>query len=426
MAPKRKAPACAKVEGETADGIKYVRHESGMLVIGTSSSRRTVRHAGDDVEARVQQELSRDGGALRKVLAQVPDQRMPVSLEDESSAAVPLGGAVPTAAMPAAAVPTATVVRPQSPRARLLSASQDSDAPADIGVLIAQAAACMPWSDPLDGPLTRNDIILQKDDNRRRAYRCAVCRRKSCRMALNRVQCQRRAAARDKMLWEQWHDGSRVRDLIIEPVWHLRRMLARGPTGRVEEHYEIVIQLPLGPLTPLKQRGSRTSFEAEWSFPVIEREQGDYAEKCGGRRPKGRYRLQVRWPSHELVRWEECTQFGELCRSEGEPRGWIAETHCSLALSLAKSPSKEDRRLGFTAILTFQVPVQRRESSLLSVLARKEGEEGRGLHGAECACNMCEDWRDGMLGASHEDEQMLSGFVLDSEAELESDVQSDH
>ena len=42
MAPKRKAPACAKVEGETADGIKYVRHESGMLVIGTSSSRRTV------------------------------------------------------------------------------------------------------------------------------------------------------------------------------------------------------------------------------------------------------------------------------------------------------------------------------------------------------------------------------------------------
>ena len=23
MAPKRKAPACAKVEGETADGIKY-------------------------------------------------------------------------------------------------------------------------------------------------------------------------------------------------------------------------------------------------------------------------------------------------------------------------------------------------------------------------------------------------------------------
>ena len=77
MAPKRKAPACAKVEGETADGIKYVRHESGMLVIGTSSSRRTVRHAGDDVEARVEQELGRDGGALQKLLAPLQLQAQP-------------------------------------------------------------------------------------------------------------------------------------------------------------------------------------------------------------------------------------------------------------------------------------------------------------------------------------------------------------
>ena len=51
MAPKRKAPGCVKVQDETADGIKYVRNESGMLIIGTSSFRRTVRHAGDEPQA---------------------------------------------------------------------------------------------------------------------------------------------------------------------------------------------------------------------------------------------------------------------------------------------------------------------------------------------------------------------------------------
>jgi hypothetical protein len=90
MAPKRKAPACAKVEGETVDGIKYVRHESGMLVIGTSSSRRAVRHAGDGVEALVEHELSRDGGALQRQLAPLQAQRMSAPSEAECSAAAPL------------------------------------------------------------------------------------------------------------------------------------------------------------------------------------------------------------------------------------------------------------------------------------------------------------------------------------------------
>eukprot|EP00326_Haptolina_ericina_P028091 CAMPEP_0181181496 /NCGR_PEP_ID=MMETSP1096-20121128/7370_1 /TAXON_ID=156174 ORGANISM="Chrysochromulina ericina, Strain CCMP281" /NCGR_SAMPLE_ID=MMETSP1096 /ASSEMBLY_ACC=CAM_ASM_000453 /LENGTH=118 /DNA_ID=CAMNT_0023270007 /DNA_START=56 /DNA_END=409 /DNA_ORIENTATION=+ len=100
MAPKRKAPGCVKVQDETADGIKYVRNESGMLIIGTSSFRRTVRHAGDDVEVRVEQELSRDGGALRKLLAPEPAQRISASSEGECSAAAPLDDAVPTATVP--------------------------------------------------------------------------------------------------------------------------------------------------------------------------------------------------------------------------------------------------------------------------------------------------------------------------------------
>ena len=426
MAPKRKAPACAKVEGETADGIKYVRHESGMLVIGTSSSRRTVRHAGDDVEARVEKELSADGGALRRMLAPVPAECMQASSKGELS--VPPYGTVPTATMPTASVLTPTVSPLWSPQARLLS-SQDLDAPqADTGFLVAQAAACMPWSDPDDGPPSRSDIILLKDHDHRRAYRCALCRHKSCRMALNRVQCQRRAASRDEALHAQWHAASRVRDLIIEPVWHLRRMLARAPgNGQVEEHFEMVILLPLGPLTPLKQQGSETSFEAEWSFPVVEREQGSYAERRGGRRPKGRYRLQVRWPSRDRVRWEERTPFGELskkCSLTGLRRGWISETHCSLFRSMQQATAA-DRRLAHASVVTFQVPVHRRESSLFSVLARKEGEEGRRLHSAECPCDVCEEWRARMRGASDEYDCLFSGVVLESEAELESDVQSD-
>lgn len=286
----------------------------------------------------------------------------------------------------------------------------------------------MPWSDPDsdDGPLSRSDYILLKDHDRRRAYRCVSCRRKACHMALNRVQCQRRAAARDKGLLEQWHAGSRVRDLIIEPVWHLRRMLARGPTGRVEEHLEIVIQLPLGPLTPMKQQGSETSFEAEWSFPVLEREQGKYAEKRGCRRPKGRYRLKVIWPSRDRVRWEERTPFGVVSSTSeltpGMRKGWISVRHCSFPIS----HSMQDQRLRWAAILTFQVPVQRRESSLFAILARKEGEEGRGLHPAECPCEMCVEWREGMIGTSIEDEQMLSGFVLESDSEPENDGSQDN
>lgn len=314
MAPKRKAPACAKVEGETADGIKYVRHESGMLVIGTSSLRRMVRHAGDDVEARVQQELSRDSGALQKLLAplQLQAQRMSASSESEWSAAAPLDDAGPTAAVPTAAVQTAAVRQPQSPRTQLLSASQAlTDAPAEIGIFIAQAAACMPWSDPDDGPLLRMDKIVLTDHARRLSYRCAACRHKSCCMALTRPRCQRRAASRDEGLYARWQEGSRVRDLIIEPVWHLRRMVALGPSSRAaEEHFELVIQLPLGPLTPLKQQGSETCFEAEWSFPVAQTEPGEYTDKRGGRRVKGRYRVKVCWPSR--VRWEERTPFGEL------------------------------------------------------------------------------------------------------------------
>eukprot|EP00326_Haptolina_ericina_P032386 CAMPEP_0181246260 /NCGR_PEP_ID=MMETSP1096-20121128/43908_1 /TAXON_ID=156174 ORGANISM="Chrysochromulina ericina, Strain CCMP281" /NCGR_SAMPLE_ID=MMETSP1096 /ASSEMBLY_ACC=CAM_ASM_000453 /LENGTH=259 /DNA_ID=CAMNT_0023343083 /DNA_START=62 /DNA_END=842 /DNA_ORIENTATION=+ len=238
MAPKRKAPGCVKVQDETADGIKYVRNESGMLIIGTSSFRRTVRHAGDDVEVRVEQELSRDGGALRKLLAPEPAQRISASSEGECSAAAPLDDAVPTATVPTAAVPTATVSRPQSPQP--LSASQES---ADIGVLIACAAACMPWSNPGpdNGPLSRSDKILLKDHD---VGSCAMCRGKSCSMALTRAQCQRRAASRDAGLYAQWQMGSRVRDLIITPVWHMRPVLAVGRTsfGTVApvEHFEIL------------------------------------------------------------------------------------------------------------------------------------------------------------------------------------------
>ena len=426
MAPKRKAPGCVKVQDETADGIKYVRNESGMLIIGTSSFRRTVRHAGDDVEVRVEQELSRDGGALRKLLAPEPAQRISASSEGECSAAAPLDDAVPTATVPTgavptatvltAAVPTATVSRPQSPQP--LSASQES---ADIGVLIACAAACMPWSnpDPDNGPLSRSDKILLKDHDRRLAYRCAMCRGKSCSMALTRAQCQRRAASRDAGLYAQWQMGSRVRDLIITPVWHMRPVLAVGRTsfGTVApvEHFEIVIQLPLGPLTALKQYGSATVFKAEWSFPVAETEQGVYAEKRGGRRVKGRYRLQVRWPSPVI--WERVPR-GELSHSAGKRRGWIHERHCSLAISPSmRQATAADRRLMKAAIITFQVPLQRRESSLFSTLARKEGEEGRGLHPDACPCEICKEWREGMLGGSAEDEQILSGFVLESGSE---------
>jgi len=146
-----------------------------------------------------------------------------------------------TATVPTAAVPTATVSRPQSPQP--LSASQES---ADIGVLIACAAACMPWSNPGpdNGPLSRSDKILLKDHDCRLAYRCAMCRGKSCSMALTRAQCQRRAASRDAGLYAQWQMGSRVRDLIITPVWHMRPVLAVGRTsfGTVApvEHFEIL------------------------------------------------------------------------------------------------------------------------------------------------------------------------------------------
>ena len=123
-----------------------------------------------------------------------------------------------------------------------------------------------------------------------------------------------------------------MRDLIIAPVWHSRRMMALGPSGKLEEHIELVIQLPLGLLTALKQQGSATSFEAEWSFPVTEREQGEFAEKRSGRRAKGRYRLRVSWPSPVI--WEERTPFGELskkCSVTGLRRGWLSETHCSFS-----------------------------------------------------------------------------------------------
>ena len=317
-------------------------------------------------------------------------------------------------------MPSADVLTADMPTAEL-TALQRSAPPAHIGFAIAQAAACAPWSGYVPS-LPHASYIEAKDTLRQLAYRCAYCwRATSCRMAVTRVRCQRVAASRDAGLYAQWAQGSRVRDLCIQPVWHMRRTMAWAPGG-FKEHFEIVVQLPLGPVTALKQKGSATSFEAQWSFPVAEREQGRYAEKRGGRQVKGRYHLDVRWPSRVI--WEDRFPCSTGSSLDGVKKGWVRATQCSHRSSRSMQHSVVDRNSANGAIVTFQVPIQRRESSLLSILARKEGEEGRGLHAVECPCEMCDEWRERMVGASNEDEWMLSGFVVESEAEPESDVDS--
>ena len=118
-----------------------------------------------------------------------------------------------------------------------------------------------------------------------------------------------------------------------------------------------------------------------------------------------------------------------IIKETGLRRGWIHETHCSMAISTSLIPhgiqraTASDQQLKRASVVTIQVPIYPRESSLFSVLARKEGEEGRGLHPVECPCEMCDDWREEMIGASNEDDGMLNGFVVESEVEPESDVE---
>ena len=195
----------------------------------------------------MQQELSRDGGTLRKLLAPVPVQRISASLEDERAVASasalaasgelsaasgepPYESVVPAAAVPSTNVPSADVLTADMPTAEL-TALQRSAPSAHIGFAIAQAAACTPWSGYVPS-LPHASYIEAKDTLRQLAYRCAYCwRATSCRMAVTRVRCQRVAASRDAGLYAQWAQGSRVRDLCIQPVWHMRRTMAWAPGG---------------------------------------------------------------------------------------------------------------------------------------------------------------------------------------------------
>ena len=39
------------------------------------------------------------------------------------------------------------------------------------------------------------------------------------------------------------------------------------------------------------------------------------------------------------------------------------------------------------------------------------------MHAAKCPCDICDEWREGMFGTSLDNEDMLSGVVLESEPE---------
>ena len=54
MPPKRKAPALFEKKTDTIGGVQYTVYENGLLLVGTNSSRTTVRlKAGDNIEAAV-------------------------------------------------------------------------------------------------------------------------------------------------------------------------------------------------------------------------------------------------------------------------------------------------------------------------------------------------------------------------------------
>ena len=135
-------------------------------------------------------------------------------------------------------------------------------------------------------------------------------------------------------------------------------------------------------------------------------------------------------------RLERVARHTRLARSRRRPHamagpGWEREQRSDKRIVLkcphtqprrsAKRRTVQDQTLSQQAagLVTFQVPIERRSSSLFSVLARREGEEDRGLHHSQCPCEMCDNWREDLLWGSDAegDGVQSSGYVFESDAE---------